>query len=96
MSEPRTVVVLAAGEGKRMRSALPKVLHPLLGRTLLEHVLHATQPLRAERQIVVVGHGADQVTAYLAQVAPAAQPVLQAEQRGTGMPYGPRSMPSRT
>src|SRR5882757_414603 len=84
MSEPRTVVVLAAGDGKRMRSALPKVLHPLLGRTLLGHVLHATQPLGAERQIVVVGHGAEQVTAYLAQVAPAAQPVLQADQRGTG------------
>jgi bifunctional UDP-N-acetylglucosamine pyrophosphorylase / glucosamine-1-phosphate N-acetyltransferase len=84
MSEPRTVVVLAAGEGKRMRSALPKVLHSLLGRTLLGHVLHATQPLQAERQIVVVGHGAEQVIAYLAEVAPAAQPVLQAEQRGTG------------
>jgi bifunctional UDP-N-acetylglucosamine pyrophosphorylase/glucosamine-1-phosphate N-acetyltransferase len=84
MSEPRTVVVLAAGEGKRMRSALPKVLHPLLGRTLLGHVLHAAEPLRAKRQIVVVGQGAEQVTAYLAQVAPDAEAVLQAEQRGTG------------
>jgi len=84
MSEPRTVVVLAAGEGKRMRSALPKVLHPLLGRTLLGHVLHSTGPLGAQRQIVVVGHGAEQVTAYLAEVAPTAEPVLQAEQRGTG------------
>jgi bifunctional UDP-N-acetylglucosamine pyrophosphorylase / glucosamine-1-phosphate N-acetyltransferase len=84
MSEPRTVIVLAAGEGKRMRSALPKVLHPLLGRTLLGHVLHAIEPLGAQRQIVVVGHGAAQVTAYLSEVAPAVQPVLQAEQRGTG------------
>src|SRR5881227_1082225 len=41
----RTVIVLAAGEGKRMKSALPKVLHPLLGRTLLGHVLAATAPL---------------------------------------------------
>ncbi|HEY9484649.1 MAG TPA: bifunctional UDP-N-acetylglucosamine diphosphorylase/glucosamine-1-phosphate N-acetyltransferase GlmU [Micromonosporaceae bacterium] len=84
MSAPRTVVVLAAGEGKRMRSALPKVLHPLLGRTLLGHVLHTMEPLGAQRHIVVVGHGADQVTAYLAQAAPKAEPVLQAEQRGTG------------
>jgi len=84
MSEARTVVVLGAGEGKRMRSALPKVLHPLMGRTLLGHVLHAAEPLGAKRSIVVVGHGAEQVTAYLAQVAPDAEPVLQADQRGTG------------
>ncbi|MEU5549488.1 MULTISPECIES: bifunctional UDP-N-acetylglucosamine diphosphorylase/glucosamine-1-phosphate N-acetyltransferase GlmU [unclassified Micromonospora] len=86
MSEPypRTVVVLAAGEGKRMKSALPKVLHPLLGRTLLGHVLNAAQPLSAERTMVVVGHGADQVRAHLAEAAPDAVPVLQAEQLGTG------------
>ncbi|OON32351.1 bifunctional UDP-N-acetylglucosamine pyrophosphorylase / Glucosamine-1-phosphate N-acetyltransferase [Micromonospora haikouensis] len=86
MSQPhlRTVVVLAAGEGKRMKSALPKVLHPLLGRTLLGHVLTATGPLRADRTVVVVGHGADRVRAHLAEVAPEAVPVLQAEQRGTG------------
>jgi bifunctional UDP-N-acetylglucosamine pyrophosphorylase/glucosamine-1-phosphate N-acetyltransferase len=80
----RTVVVLAAGEGKRMRSALPKVLHPLLGRTLLGHVLAAAAPLAAERTLVVVGHGADQVTDHLTEIIPAATPVLQAEQRGTG------------
>ena len=39
MTEERTVIILAAGEGKRMKSALPKMLHPLLGRTLLGHVL---------------------------------------------------------
>ncbi|MGC4804510.1 bifunctional UDP-N-acetylglucosamine diphosphorylase/glucosamine-1-phosphate N-acetyltransferase GlmU [Micromonospora sp. DT233] len=81
---PRTVVVLAAGEGKRMKSALPKVLHPLLGRSLLGHVLTAATPLAADRTVVVVGHGADQVRAHLAEVAPAAVPVLQAEQLGTG------------
>jgi bifunctional UDP-N-acetylglucosamine pyrophosphorylase / glucosamine-1-phosphate N-acetyltransferase len=80
----RTVVVLAAGEGKRMRSALPKVLHPLLGRTLLGHVLAATRGLDATATYVVVGHGADRVTAHLSEVEPAATPVLQAEQRGTG------------
>src|ERR1700742_4435499 len=72
----RTVVVLAAGEGKRMKSATPKVLHPLLGRSLLGHVLVAAEASAAEQTIVVVGH--------LAAVAPAATPVLQAEQRGTG------------
>ncbi len=79
-----TVVVLAAGEGKRMKSGLPKVLHPLLGRTLLGHVLTAVEPLGAERVVVVVGHGADQVREHLAQIAPQAVPVLQAQQLGTG------------
>jgi len=74
------VVVLAAGEGTRMRSAVPKVLHHLLGRSLLAHVLAACEPLGG-RTLVVVGHGRDQVTNAL----PAgAQPVVQAEQRGTG------------
>ncbi|AXO33091.1 N-acetylglucosamine-1-phosphate uridyltransferase/glucosamine-1-phosphate N-acetyltransferase [Micromonospora sp. B006] len=86
MSQPhlRTVVVLAAGEGKRMKSSLPKVLHPLLGRTLLGHVLAAAAPLGADRTVVVVGHGADQVRAHLTDVAPAATPVLQERQLGTG------------
>jgi len=84
VSSPRTVVILAAGEGKRMKSSLPKVLHPLLGRTLVGHVLAAAEPLVAERTLVVVGHGADRVADHLAEVAPAATPVLQAEQNGTG------------
>ncbi|WP_213452957.1 bifunctional UDP-N-acetylglucosamine diphosphorylase/glucosamine-1-phosphate N-acetyltransferase GlmU [Rhizomonospora bruguierae] len=84
MSQARTVVVLAAGEGKRMKSALPKVLHPLLGRTLLGHVLAAAAPAAADRTVVVVGFGADQATAHLAEIAPQATAVLQAEQRGTG------------
>ncbi len=82
MTEVRAdaVVVLAAGEGTRMRSAVPKVLHHLLGRSLLAHVLAACEPLGG-RTLVVVGHGRDQVTNAL----PAgAQPVVQAEQRGTG------------
>ena len=81
---PRTVIVLAAGAGKRMRSARPKVLHPLLGRSLLGHVLAAAEPLAADRTLVVVGAGADQVTAHLAEIAPKAVPVVQAEQLGTG------------
>jgi bifunctional UDP-N-acetylglucosamine pyrophosphorylase/glucosamine-1-phosphate N-acetyltransferase len=80
----RTVIVLAAGEGKRMKSALPKVLHSLLGRTLVGHVLAAAAPLGARRTLVVIGHGADQVRDHLSQIAPDAEPVLQPEQHGTG------------
>ena len=83
-SQSRTVVVLAAGEGKRMKSALPKVLHPLLGRTLVGHVLAAAGGLGAQRTLVVVGHGAEEVKAHLTEIAPAAEPVLQAVQHGTG------------
>nr|WP_268244835.1 bifunctional UDP-N-acetylglucosamine diphosphorylase/glucosamine-1-phosphate N-acetyltransferase GlmU [Pilimelia anulata] len=80
----RTVIVLAAGQGKRMKSDLPKVLHPLLGRSLVGHVLAATAALGAARTVVVVGHGADRVTAHLADVAPAAGTVVQEQQNGTG------------
>lgn len=80
----RTVIVLAAGLGTRMKSTKPKMLHALLGRTLLGHVLAAAEPLAAQRTLVVVGAAADQVTAHLAEIAPAAEPVHQAEQRGTG------------
>jgi bifunctional UDP-N-acetylglucosamine pyrophosphorylase/glucosamine-1-phosphate N-acetyltransferase len=84
VSEQRTVIVLAAGEGKRMKSALPKVLHAILGRSLVGHVLAAARPLEAQRTLVVVGHGADRVRAHLSEISPEATPVLQAEQRGTG------------
>ncbi len=80
----RTVIVLAAGEGKRMKSASPKVLHALLGRTMLGHVLAAAAPLSAARTLVVVGNGADQVQAHLATIAPEAEAVLQERQHGTG------------
>jgi len=80
----RTVIVLAAGEGKRMKSSLPKMLHPLLGRTLLGHVLAATSALRPDRTIVVVGHGAEPITAHLKEIAPDAVTVLQEVQLGTG------------
>ncbi len=67
-----------------MKSATPKVLQPLLGRTLLGHVLHVGAEIRADRTLVVVGHKADQVGAFVSEVAPEATPVLQAEQNGTG------------
>src|SRR5687768_16229474 len=84
VGEGRTVVVLAAGEGKRMKSALPKLLHPLLGRTLQGHVLAAARSLEPERMLVVVGHEAAAVTAHVGDVAPEASAVLQPVQRGTG------------
>jgi bifunctional UDP-N-acetylglucosamine pyrophosphorylase/glucosamine-1-phosphate N-acetyltransferase len=80
----RTVVILAAGEGKRMKSALPKVLHPVLGRTLVGHVLAAAREAVGAEVTVVVGHGADRVREHLAEIAPDAASVVQAEQRGTG------------
>ncbi|MDT4912464.1 MAG: bifunctional UDP-N-acetylglucosamine pyrophosphorylase / glucosamine-phosphate N-acetyltransferase [Pseudonocardiales bacterium] len=79
------VVVLAAGEGTRMKSrALPKVLHGFAGRSLLGHVLAAGEGLGANKTVVVVGHRRDEVTAHLTEIAPAAEPVVQAEQNGTG------------
>lgn len=83
--QPCIVIVLAAGEGKRMRSTLPKVLHPLLGRTLIGHVLAAASgALPAARTVVVVGKGADLVGELVANVEPEAITALQAEQHGTG------------
>src|SRR5580698_4216048 len=76
------IVILAAGTGKRMRSALPKVLHPLAGRPLLAHVIDTARTLNPTRLVVVVGHGADAVRAAVA--APDVQFALQAQQLGTG------------
>ncbi len=78
------VVVLAAGQGTRMRSATPKVLHTLGGRSLLGHVLAAAEPLGAGTTVVVIGSGRDQVKAHLADIAPGALPVVQEEQLGSG------------
>ena len=71
-----------------MKSALPKMLHPLLGRTLLGHVLTAAGGVAADRTVVVVGNGADQVAAHVREIAPDAITVLQADQRGTGHAAG--------
>jgi len=79
---PLDVIVLAAGQGKRMRSVLPKVLHPLGGRPLLAHVLDSARALRARKTIVVHGHGADAVRAAFADSG--VEWVLQGEQLGTG------------
>ena len=76
------IVILAAGTGKRMRSALPKVLHPLAGRPLLAHVIETARELDPARIVVVVGHGAEAVQQAVA--APDVAFALQAEQLGTG------------
>ncbi|MCX7750700.1 MAG: bifunctional UDP-N-acetylglucosamine diphosphorylase/glucosamine-1-phosphate N-acetyltransferase GlmU [Candidatus Bipolaricaulota bacterium] len=82
MDDALSVVVLAAGKGTRMRSRLPKVLHPLAGLPLLEHVLRAAQRLSPAQIVVVVGHGGEEVRAFLARWDVTA--VDQGEPRGTG------------
>ncbi|SOC10452.1 bifunctional UDP-N-acetylglucosamine diphosphorylase/glucosamine-1-phosphate N-acetyltransferase GlmU [Rhodobacter maris] len=78
------LVVLAAGQGTRMNSELPKVLHRLGGAPLLAHALAAGQRLDPERVVVVVGHGAAEVQRTVSRIAPEADCALQAEQLGTG------------
>jgi bifunctional UDP-N-acetylglucosamine pyrophosphorylase/glucosamine-1-phosphate N-acetyltransferase len=75
------ILILAAGQGKRMRSGLPKVLHPLAGRPLLAHVLDTARELKPGKVIVVHGHGAEQVKQAFPDSG--VQWVLQAEQLGT-------------
>ncbi len=82
-SSPRLeVIVLAAGQGKRMNSRLPKVLHPLAGRPLLAHVLETVDELEPAGIHVVIGHGADLVREAIG--AAALRWVVQTEQLGTG------------
>ncbi|GII29884.1 bifunctional UDP-N-acetylglucosamine diphosphorylase/glucosamine-1-phosphate N-acetyltransferase GlmU [Planotetraspora mira] len=86
MSVPRpaAVIVLAAGEGTRMKSNTPKVLHELCGRALVDHMLAAARGLDPEQLVVVIGHARDQVESHLATTAPDALPVVQEKQNGTG------------
>ncbi|MFY1665843.1 bifunctional UDP-N-acetylglucosamine diphosphorylase/glucosamine-1-phosphate N-acetyltransferase GlmU [Pseudomonas sp. Pseu.R1] len=76
------IVILAAGQGTRMRSALPKVLHPVAGNSMLGHVIHSARELSPQSIQVVVGHGADLVRERLA--ADDLNFVLQDKQLGTG------------
>ncbi|WP_166222064.1 bifunctional UDP-N-acetylglucosamine diphosphorylase/glucosamine-1-phosphate N-acetyltransferase GlmU [Pseudomonas atagonensis] len=76
------IVILAAGQGTRMRSALPKVLHPIAGNSMLGHVIHSARQLDPQRIHVVIGHGADVVRERLA--ADDLNFVLQDKQLGTG------------
>lgn len=83
-SQGPVVIVLAAGEGTRMRSATPKVLHAIAGRSLIGHVLEAASAVEPSHVVVVIGHARDEVLAHLEEVAPWVDTVVQEEQRGTG------------
>ncbi len=78
------VIVLAAGEGKRMRSARSKLLHEVAGHSLLSYAVTAATTLQPQHVVVVVGHLREQVEAHLAEIAPHVTTVVQQEQRGTG------------
>jgi len=80
-NSPLAIVILAAGKGTRMKSDLHKVLHPVAGRPMLDHLLESVAELRPERQVVVAGHGFEQLEAALAGRATIA---LQEPQLGTG------------
>jgi len=84
---PVSAIVLAAGEGTRMRSSRPKPLHMICGRPMVMHVIHALAGLEVDRTVVVVGHGAEQVTKKVQEQSPDwanVSFVEQVEQRGTG------------
>lgn len=91
LSAKLNIIILAAGQGKRMQSKLPKVLHPLAGKPLLAHIINTVQQLNPEKIFVVYGHGGKQVRTALADLP--VQWVEQKEQLGTGhavmqvMPY---------
>jgi bifunctional UDP-N-acetylglucosamine pyrophosphorylase/glucosamine-1-phosphate N-acetyltransferase len=76
-----TAILLAAGQGTRMKSSLPKVLHPIAGKPMIWHALRAARRAAEEQPVVVVGHGAEKVTEYLGD---SARTVLQEPQLGTG------------
>jgi bifunctional UDP-N-acetylglucosamine pyrophosphorylase/glucosamine-1-phosphate N-acetyltransferase len=88
---PLSAVVLAAGEGTRIRSGTPKVLHPLCGRPMVLHIVDALAELPLERIVIVVGHGAERVTKTLQEQLVTEVPVEFVEQRvqrGTGDAVG--------
>jgi bifunctional UDP-N-acetylglucosamine pyrophosphorylase / glucosamine-1-phosphate N-acetyltransferase len=83
-ARPAAVTILAAGEGTRMRSKTPKVLHGLGGRSMLGHALDAARGVDPAYLLVVVGHAHDLVSAEVCRHDPAARPVVQQPQNGTG------------
>jgi bifunctional UDP-N-acetylglucosamine pyrophosphorylase/glucosamine-1-phosphate N-acetyltransferase len=99
-STPAAVVVLAAGEGTRMRSATPKVLHPVGGRSLLAHAMHAAAGTMPDHLVVVVGHGREEVGTHCHQIGAElgreVRTVVQDRRRGTGhaVAVGVASLPA--
>ena len=84
LSQLDLVIVLAAGDGTRMKSTRPKVLHKIAGASLIEHVLNATKKLDAKELRVVIGAGADVVSEEISEIFPKAKTVLQEVRGGTG------------
>ncbi len=80
-SDSLSAVILAAGQGTRMKSSLPKVLHPLLGKPMARYALQAASQVTGRKPVMVIGHGAEQVQATLGDQA---EYVLQESQIGTG------------
>src|SRR3546814_3352087 len=78
---PLAVVVLAAGKGTRMKSEVHKVLHPIAGRPMIEHLMDSVAALSPERQVVVAGHGREQLAKALGESTAIA---VQEPQLGTG------------
>src|SRR5258708_10372701 len=89
------IVILAAGKGTRLKSALAKVMHRAGGRSLIEQVARACQPIKPREIVAVVGHQADDVTAAVAPLG--VKTILQEPQRGTGhaMLVAKRAIPTR-
>ncbi|MFJ2444022.1 bifunctional UDP-N-acetylglucosamine diphosphorylase/glucosamine-1-phosphate N-acetyltransferase GlmU [Streptomyces sp. NPDC087658] len=83
-NRPAAVVVLAAGEGTRMKSRTPKVLHEVCGRSLVGHVVSAARELGPEQLVVVVGHAREQVEGHLSRMYEGVRTAYQATQLGTG------------
>lgn len=77
------LIILAAGKGTRMKSDLPKVLHPIAQAPMLVHAMRAGQTLEPDRTVVVAGHGADLVSQAAREQDDTAEVVIQAEQKGT-------------
>jgi bifunctional UDP-N-acetylglucosamine pyrophosphorylase / glucosamine-1-phosphate N-acetyltransferase len=82
------IIVLAAGKGTRMKSALPKVMHRAAGRSLIGHVLHAAKGVSPAEAVVVVGPGMEEVAAEARQLFPTARTAVQADRLGTGHAVG--------
>src|SRR6056297_1454568 len=78
------LIILAAGQGTRMKSDLPKVLHPVAGAPLLVHAMKAGAVLDPDHTVIVAGHGAEAVTKAAIAHDPQVQVVIQSEQKGTG------------
>ena len=76
-------IILAAGKGTRMKSALPKVLHPVAGRSMIQHVIDVAKQAGAEQQAIVIGHESEKVRSAILSDTKNAQIFIQTEQLGT-------------